>query len=304
MTDHLPTGQARELLEAHKGQRVRVEQHTLGGDLVIEVGYLHYEQETRTWGIRDAVVTYPAADVYVDPRHLINVTPEQRGVLWDYVHRAVCEAGVAEGAAEQLADRMLAALTVEDTATVEHISRTYHRQPLSRRPDQRPIRTREDLADVVAHVAPGVAREQAEQVAERLMPRLTRRDALIRAQRAHIEELLAQLDRYRLAWRSARRRATQYRDDRDHAQAHRLAQAVDHDTPLPYRTGDWVSRRGSQEIVRVTGVVYYGPRRGHIYTATGTRWGHGPAAPDEYELVYRDSTDTHGPTELQEGPDQ
>src|SRR5690606_13477800 len=62
VTDHLPTGQARELLEAHKGQRVRVEQHTLGGDLVIEVGYLHYEQETRTWGIRDAVVTYPAAD--------------------------------------------------------------------------------------------------------------------------------------------------------------------------------------------------------------------------------------------------
>lgn len=150
MTDHLPTGQARELLHKLNGQRVRVEQHTLGGDLVIEVGYLHYEQETRTWGIRDAVVTYPAADVYVDPRHLINVTPEQRGVLWDYVHRAVCEAGVAEGAAEQLADRMLAALTVEDTATVERISRDYHRQP---------IRTREDLADVVAHVAPGVARE-------------------------------------------------------------------------------------------------------------------------------------------------
>lgn len=215
MTDHLPTGQARELLHKLNGQRVRVEQHTLGGDLVIEVGYLHYEQETRTWGIRDAVVTYPAADVYVDPRHLINVTPEQRGVLWDYVHRAVCEAGVAEGAAEQLADRMLAALTVEDTATVERISRSYHRQPLSRRPDQQPIRTREDLADVVAHVAPGVAREQAEQVAERLMPRLTRRDALIRAQRTQIEELLAQLDRYRLAWRSARRRAAQYRDDRD-----------------------------------------------------------------------------------------
>lgn len=212
MTDHLPTGQARELLEAHKGQRVRVEQHTLGGDLVIEVGYLHYEQETRTWGIRDAVVTYPAADVYVDPRHLINVTPEQRGVLWDYVHRAVCEAGVAEGAAEQLADRMLAALTVEDTATVERISRTYHRQPLSRRPDQQPIRTREDLADFIA---PGVAREQAEQVAERLMPRLTRRDALIRAQRTQIEELLAQLDRYRAAWRSARRRARQLRAERD-----------------------------------------------------------------------------------------
>lgn len=212
MTDHLPTGQARELLHKLNGQRVRVAQHTLGGDLVIEVGYLHYEQETRTWGIRDAVVTYPAADVYVDPRHLINVTPEQRGVLWDYVHRAVCEAGVAEGAAEQLADRMLAALTVEDTATVERISRTYHRQPLSRRPDQQPIRTREDLADFIA---PGVAREQAEQVAERLMPRLTRRDALIRAQRTQIEELLAQLDRYRLAWRSARRRAAQYRDDRD-----------------------------------------------------------------------------------------
>lgn len=279
---------------------------------------------------REQLVAHQA-DVYVD------VTPEQRGVLWDYVHRAVCEAGVAEGAAEQLADRMLAALTVEDTTTVERISRTYHRQPLSRRPDQQPIRTREDLADVVAHVAPGMAREQAEQVAERLMPRLTRRDALIRAQRTQIEELLAQLDRYRAAWRSARRRAAQYRDDRDeyqriaaycqqslrrdgvptdidveeevrddrdHAQAHRLAQAVDHDTPLPYRTGDWVSRRGSQEIVRVTGVVYYGPRRGHIYTATGTRWGHGPAAPDEYELVHRDSTDTHGPTELQEGPDQ
>lgn len=304
MTDHLPTGQARELLHKLNGQRVRVEQHTLGGDLVIEVGYLHYEQETRTWGIRDAVVTYPAADVYVDPRHLINVTPEQRGILWDYVHRALCEAGLADTFAESLADRMLAALAPDDVRVAERVSRTYHRQPLSRRPDQQPIRTREDLADVVAHVAPGVAREQAEQVAERLMPRLTRRDALIRAQRTQIEELLAQLDRYRLAWRSARRRAAQYRDDRDHAQAHRLAQAVDHDTPLPYRTGDWVSRRGSQEIVRVTGVVYYGPRRGHIYTATGTRWGHGPAAPDEYELVHRDSTDTHGPTELQEGPDQ
>lgn len=157
---------------------------------------------------REQLVAHQA-DVYVD------VTPEQRGVLWDYVHRALCEAGLAEGAAEQLADRMLAALTVEDTATVERISRTYHRQPLSRRPDQQPIRTREDLADVVAHVAPGVAREQAEQVAERLMPRLTRRDALIRAQRTQIEELLAQLDRYRAAWRSARRRARQLRDDRD-----------------------------------------------------------------------------------------
>lgn len=215
MTDHLPTGQARELLHKLNGQRVRVEQHTLGGDLVIEVGYLHYEQETRTWGIRDAVVTYPAADVYVDPRHLINVTPEQRGVLWDYVHRALCEAGLADTFAESLADRMLAALAPDDVRVAERVSRTYHRQPLSRRPDQQPIRTREDLADVVAHVAPGVAREQAEQVAERLMPRLTRRDALIRAQRAHIEELLAQLDRYRLAWRSARRRAAQYRDDRD-----------------------------------------------------------------------------------------
>lgn len=133
--------------------------------------------------------------------------------------------------------------------------------------------------------------------------------------------------RYRAAWESARARARRYRAERDgypsvtadgaraaeafaarytdrHVPPTDAALAVDHDTPLPYRTGDWVSRRGSQEIVRVTGVVYYGPRRGHIYTATGTRWGHGPAAPDEYELVHRDSTDTHGPTELQEGPDQ
>src|SRR5690606_4992159 len=41
---------------------------------------------------------------------------------------------------------------------------------------------------------------------------------LIRAQRTQIEELLAQLDRYRAAWRSARRRARTWRHEADQYQ--------------------------------------------------------------------------------------
>src|SRR5690606_36660694 len=70
--------------------------------------------------IRGAVVTYPDADVYVDPRHLVDVALEQRGSLWGHIHRALCEAGLADTFAESLANRMLAALSVDDVRVTQH----------------------------------------------------------------------------------------------------------------------------------------------------------------------------------------
>lgn len=119
MADTIPPNEARQRLADLTGQRVRVTQRTLDGATTVETGILHYDQDSGTWAIRGAIVTYPDADVYVDPRHLVDVALEQRGSLWGHVHRALCEAGLADTFAESLADRMLAALSVDDLPTPE-----------------------------------------------------------------------------------------------------------------------------------------------------------------------------------------
>src|SRR5690606_40314209 len=52
----------------------------------------------------------------------------QRGSLWGNVHRALCDAGLADTFVEALADRILAALSVDDVRVVERVpqSRTQH----------------------------------------------------------------------------------------------------------------------------------------------------------------------------------
>src|SRR5690554_5167176 len=129
MADTIPPNEARQRLADLTGQRVRVTQRTLDGATTVETGILHYDQDSGTWAIRGAVVTYPDADVYVDPRHLIDVALEQRGSLWGHIHRALCEAGIAEGYAEQFADQMLAALSVDDVRVVERVSQSRTQHP-------------------------------------------------------------------------------------------------------------------------------------------------------------------------------
>ena len=129
MADTIPPNEARQRLADLTGQRVRVTQRTLDGATTVETGILHYDQDSGTWAIRGAVVTYPDADVYVDPRHLVDVALEQRGSLWGHVHRALCEAGLADTFAESLADRMLAALSVDDVRVVERVSQSRTQLP-------------------------------------------------------------------------------------------------------------------------------------------------------------------------------
>src|SRR5690606_36320165 len=116
------------------GQRVRVTQRTLDGATTVETGILHYDQDSGTWAVRGAVVTYPDADVYVDPRHLVDVALEQRGSLWGHVHHALCEAGISEGYAEQFADQILAALSVDDVRVVERVSQSRTQHPHIKEP--------------------------------------------------------------------------------------------------------------------------------------------------------------------------
>lgn len=129
MADTIPPNEARQRLADLTGQRVRVTQRTLDGATTVETGILHYDQDSGTWAIRGAVVTYPDADVYVDPRHLVDVALEQRGSLWGHVHHALCEAGISEGYAEQFADQMLAALSVDDVRVVERVSQSRTQHP-------------------------------------------------------------------------------------------------------------------------------------------------------------------------------
>lgn len=129
MADTIPPNEARQRLADLTGQRVRVTQRTLDGATTVETGILHYDQDSGTWAIRGAVVTYPDVDVYVDPRHLVDVALEQRGSLWGHVHRALCEAGLADTFAESLADRMLAALSVDDVRVVERVSQSRAQLP-------------------------------------------------------------------------------------------------------------------------------------------------------------------------------
>ena len=134
MADTIPPNEARQRLADLTGQRVRVTQRTLDGATTVETGILHYDQDSGTWAIRGAVVTYPDADVYVDPRHLVDVALEQRGSLWGHVHHALCEAGLADTFAESLADRMLAALSVDDVRVVERVSQSRAQHPHIKEP--------------------------------------------------------------------------------------------------------------------------------------------------------------------------